>query len=138
LQKKQVLRSIFSFFLLLLFVSKLAYSIIWQVHYELNKSEITARYCENKNRPELHCNGQCYLAKQLQKADLELQAKEQEQQQHLDLGAKIISEEYFISNSSPSLQLSGNSNEPPLQTSFQKAFYSFLFLRNCFHPPCIS
>ena len=133
-----MLRSIFSFLLLLLFVSKLAYSLIWQVHYELNKAEITARYCENKNRPELHCNGQCYLAKQLQKADLELQAKEQEQQQHLDLGAKIISEEYFISNSSLSLQLSGNSNEPPFQTSFQEAFYSFLFLQNCFHPPCIS
>lgn len=133
-----MLRRIFSFLLLLLFVSKLTYSLIWQVHYELNKAEITARYCENKNRPELHCNGQCYLAKQLQKADLELQAKEQEQKQHLDLGAKIISEEYFIPNSYTSVQLSANYTALPLQTSFHEAFYSFLYLQNCFHPPCIA
>ncbi len=133
-----MLRIIFSLLLLLLFVSKLAYSLIWQLHYELNKAEITARYCENKNRPELHCNGQCYLAKQLQKADLELQAKEQEQQQHLDLGAKIISEEYFIPNSSTSMQLSARCTALLPQTSFQEAFYSFLYLPNCFHPPCIT
>jgi len=133
-----VLRRIFSFLLLLLFVSKLAYSLVWQVHYELNKADITARYCENKNRPELHCNGQCYLAKQLKKADAELQSKEQEQQQHLDLGAKIISEEYFLSNSSFFLKIGPNSKEELLKTSFSAPFYSFLYVQNCFHPPCMA
>ena len=39
------------------------------VSYELNKAQITAQYCVNKARPQLHCNGKCHLAKQLRKAD---------------------------------------------------------------------
>ncbi len=39
------------------------------VNYELNKAQITARYCVNKARPLLHCNGQCHLARQLRKAE---------------------------------------------------------------------
>jgi hypothetical protein len=69
-----MLGRLYSFLLIVLLLSKLGYSLTWQVHYELNKAEIAARYCENKNRPELHCNGQCYLAKQLKKADAELQS----------------------------------------------------------------
>ena len=133
-----MLRSIFSFLLLLLFVSKLAYSLIWQVHYELNKAEITARYCENKNRPELHCNGQCYLAKQLKKADLELQAKEQEQQQHLDFGSKILNSDFFISfesNTSYTLFLTQRKKE---KIPTIAANYSFDFSKQLFHPPCIA
>jgi len=38
------------------------------VNYELRKADITARYCVNKARPQLHCNGKCHLAKQLRKA----------------------------------------------------------------------
>ncbi|MEY4803580.1 MAG: hypothetical protein RL331_93 [Bacteroidota bacterium] len=133
-----MLRSLFSLLLVALFISKLVYGLIWQVHYELNKAEITARYCENKNRPELHCNGQCYLAKQLQKADSALQAKEQEQQQHLDLGAKIISEEYFLSNASIHLKIYPISEEQQVKTSFSSPFYSFLYVQNCFHPPCMA
>jgi hypothetical protein len=39
------------------------------VSYQLNKARITARYCVNKARPQLHCNGKCHLAQQLRKAD---------------------------------------------------------------------
>ncbi len=39
------------------------------VNYELNKAQITARYCVNKARPALHCNGQCHLARQLRKTE---------------------------------------------------------------------
>jgi hypothetical protein len=35
------------------------------VDYALNRATITARFCVNKARPALHCNGQCYFAKQL-------------------------------------------------------------------------
>ena len=37
--------------------------------YQLNKVRITERYCVNKARPQLHCNGKCHLAQQLRKAD---------------------------------------------------------------------
>lgn len=38
------------------------------LNYQLNKATITARYCVNKARPQLHCNGKCHLAQQLRKA----------------------------------------------------------------------
>ncbi len=39
--------------------------------YELRKDFIIKNYCINKSRPELHCDGKCYLAKQLEKAEQE-------------------------------------------------------------------
>ncbi|MCF8202285.1 MAG: hypothetical protein K9J18_04275 [Crocinitomicaceae bacterium] len=133
-----MLRSLFSLLLVALFISKLVYGLIWQVHYELNKAEITARYCENKNRPELHCNGQCYLAKQLQKADSALQAKEQEQQNHLDLGAKIISEQFYILNEAQFSVLQAPLVQAQKETLSKAAHYSYNYIQNCFHPPCIA
>ena len=38
-------------------------------YYEINKKEIAAKLCVNKNKPGMHCNGQCYLGKQLKKAE---------------------------------------------------------------------
>jgi hypothetical protein len=39
------------------------------VNYQLQKVRITREYCVNKERPQLHCNGRCYLARQLRRAD---------------------------------------------------------------------
>jgi hypothetical protein len=38
-------------------------------YYQINKKEITEKLCINKNKPLMHCNGQCYLGKQLKKAE---------------------------------------------------------------------
>ena len=43
--------------------------------FELNRKYIAAQFCENKNKPELHCNGKCYLMKKLK------QAKDKEEKQ---------------------------------------------------------
>ena len=39
--------------------------------YALNKEEITARFCENKSRPELRCEVICHLKKQLKQTENE-------------------------------------------------------------------
>ncbi|MBL7902768.1 MAG: hypothetical protein JNK73_12290 [Bacteroidia bacterium] len=39
--------------------------IIVVSNYLLNKQEITLRYCENKAKPALRCQGMCHLKKQL-------------------------------------------------------------------------
>ncbi|MCO4293913.1 hypothetical protein NF867_13695 [Solitalea sp. MAHUQ-68] len=52
--------------------------------YEANKSFISTYLCENKNKPQLHCNGQCYLMKQLKK-----EASEQEQKANNSLREKF-------------------------------------------------
>ena len=38
-------------------------------YYQLNKKMIADKLCINKNKPELHCNGKCYLSKQFKKAE---------------------------------------------------------------------
>lgn len=43
--------------------------------FELNRNYISAKLCVNKNKPELHCNGKCYLMKKLKQA----QEKEEKQ-----------------------------------------------------------
>ena len=34
-------------------------------YYHANKDYITRVLCENRDKPQLHCDGKCYLAKQL-------------------------------------------------------------------------
>lgn len=38
--------------------------VVW-VHYELNKAYIAEKFCENKSKPELHCEGSCHVQKTL-------------------------------------------------------------------------
>ncbi|MGY6647620.1 hypothetical protein [Wenyingzhuangia sp. IMCC45574] len=42
-----------------------AYFIGMVSYYECHINEIVEKYCVNKEVPELKCNGQCHLAKQL-------------------------------------------------------------------------
>ena len=39
------------------------------VNYVANKAEITRKYCENKAKPKMHCDGKCHLKKQLKKEE---------------------------------------------------------------------
>lgn len=39
------------------------------LHFKANQAELTAKYCVNKARPSLHCDGKCYLARQLRRAE---------------------------------------------------------------------
>lgn len=39
------------------------------IYWKANQAYITATLCENKDKPEMNCNGKCYLNKQLKKAD---------------------------------------------------------------------
>jgi hypothetical protein len=39
------------------------------IDYTINKEEITQKYCENKDKPEMECNGCCHLKKELNKVE---------------------------------------------------------------------
>ena len=39
------------------------------VYWKVNQNFIAKTLCENKNKPQMHCNGKCYLYKQLKKAE---------------------------------------------------------------------
>ncbi len=37
--------------------------------FELNQNRIASEWCVNRNRPQLNCNGKCYLKQQLKKTE---------------------------------------------------------------------
>jgi autonomous glycyl radical cofactor GrcA len=39
-------------------------------HWKINQAAITQKYCVNKAKPALKCNGKCHLKKQLQQAEI--------------------------------------------------------------------
>ena len=43
--------------------------LVYYAGYALNKNYIAKVLCENKAKPKLHCNGKCFLAKQLKQAE---------------------------------------------------------------------
>jgi hypothetical protein len=48
--------------------------------FEINQKYIAAELCVNRNRPELHCNGKCYLMRKLKQAEQKEKAHESENQ----------------------------------------------------------
>lgn len=69
------MRTVIIYFLL--FATLLPTVSQWGIiaHYQLNKAYIARVLCQNRDKPQLHCDGQCYLAKQL-KARQDKQDKE--------------------------------------------------------------
>lgn len=60
--------------------------------FQLRQDYIAKYVCENRNRPELHCDGKCYLAKKL-KAARDSEEKEASQQllsQLLEMPAQLM------------------------------------------------
>jgi hypothetical protein len=129
------MRFLFSVLFIAILLSKTAYSVFWQVNFYLNQKEIADKECENKNRPEMHCNGKCFLAKQLKKAEAELESQKEKQEgsfSHL----KVIESPIFISSTAIYFEL--NLDKLVQKKSFFKYKNSYLFEldSNFFHPPC--
>ena len=78
-------KQIGSIFLLLLFCVKAMVVPIVYLDYELRKDYIKKVLCVNKNRPELHCDGKCYLAKRLAAAQ-----KQEESQAEQEFVSKLV------------------------------------------------
>jgi hypothetical protein len=97
------------------------------VDYQLNKEYIAKTLCENKNKPQMHCNGKCQMMKKLQQ-------EEKKDQQNPD--RSNVNKFEFISFSlnkislSPVLKFSTGLNYPGYQEH-----YSSRSLSAPFHPP---
>ncbi|PWS28976.1 hypothetical protein DHW03_03845 [Pedobacter yonginense] len=55
-------------------LSQGAMQLVVYSSYQMNKEYITSVFCINKAHPELHCDGQCFLARKLK--DLESKNKQ--------------------------------------------------------------
>lgn len=97
-----------------------------QISYELNKSYIASKLCVNRNSPEKHCNGKCYLNRQLKKAS-------QQKEQHPD-GISQQSSMVWIEEAPAAIDLFP---DYLIQTLFfrHQVSISVTYLREIDHPP---
>nr|WP_121271171.1 hypothetical protein [Pedobacter schmidteae] len=97
----------------------------WITVYQLNKTYISTQLCENRNKPELHCNGQCFLKKKLAQAEKnEREAAEGLKQTDFPLFITASFQQKFCE--API----GNKGNTPLFNH-----YSFIVSHTIFHPP---
>ncbi|MBL7471539.1 hypothetical protein [Robertkochia sediminum] len=96
------------------------------LYYITATDDFIERLCENKDRPELNCDGKCYLAKMLQEADTEENPLPKE---HFSWPKNILFVA-FENKTQPVLE------EPEiLSYGSYINFYHLLLSKAVFHPP---
>lgn len=95
-----------------------------------NRSEIAMKYCINKNRPSMHCNGHCFLMRELK--------KEQDREKSMNDEFKKL--EFFIANNNfpdfpivPSIEPLMDTNK--LKIPKTEYLYAVLFYGRLLKPP---
>lgn len=63
------MRKAAAIFLFVLFTLPLWVKGVVLLHFMANRAYIVEHFCENKDKPQLHCEGKCYLHKQLKKTE---------------------------------------------------------------------
>lgn len=100
------------------------------VSYQLNRAYIAANLCVNRNKPAMHCNGQCHLRKQLQR---------EEQQEQKNPYAQKESKEVILFCETHHRQLQVPFREiNNTYTSFYLIKPTHHPLNGIFHPPAVS
>ena len=51
--------------------------------FELNENYIVSKLCINRDKPQMHCNGKCYLMRKLKQAEQKEKNKEHENQRSM-------------------------------------------------------
>lgn len=99
------------------------------VEYAVNYDYIIKVLCINKNRPEIHCNGKCYLSKELAKTN---DSESSPFQKIKNSGQKIL-DIYILPETAEIITAEKRSF---FNSNFTyKTDYSFLFLTHIFKPP---
>jgi hypothetical protein len=98
---------------------------ITYIYYNLDTEGFIEALCENKDKPELKCNGKCHLKKITQSTNEE----ENKPKQIIDFNDLVF---YNHKTTSHNLFKSYNKNK----TTFQYLnLYRYSLLETCFHPP---
>lgn len=118
------------FFYCILFTFYMVFRpLIPLVEYAVNYNYIVNTLCVNKSRPEIHCNGKCYLSKELAKSN---DSESSPLQKVKNSGPKIL-DIYILPEIA---EISATEKNPFFNFSFiYETAYSFLFLNAIFKPP---
>nr|WP_295926123.1 hypothetical protein [uncultured Dyadobacter sp.] len=88
-------------------------------YFKLNREYIAKVLCENRNRPQMRCNGKCYLAKKL---------KQQQEKQDKETSEKVrntpVIQLFTPSTNTYSFESAAVSFLEPVRFAHQLLFYS--------------
>lgn len=100
------------------------------VEYAVNYNYIVDTLCINKSKPEVHCNGKCYLSRELAKANDNAESTPFSKVKNS--GQKIL-DIYILPDIT---EVTITEKIPFFNFNFiYKTEYSFLFLKHIFRPP---
>ncbi|QLE01440.1 hypothetical protein HX109_07630 [Galbibacter sp. BG1] len=120
---------IYSIAFTLLYLLAMLKPVLPVFDYVVNHDYIAEYLCINKDRPEMHCDGKCYLMQMLE---------EENQQKKQNLPAIDLREYPIGFVSFLSLENTGYSIIPEKKTTLYFNKYSFLASYKYFHPPSLS
>ncbi|HLP21205.1 MAG TPA: hypothetical protein VK174_12925 [Chitinophagales bacterium] len=87
------MKKLLSVFLSVIILAQVLVNVGITTYYHLNKRYIVQQLCENRSNPQSHCNGHCYLSKQLKKAS---EAEKKQAQNLLKEKEEIIQEQPVV------------------------------------------
>lgn len=95
--------------------------------YYTNKGYVATALCENKDKPQLHCEGKCFLKKELKNAEGESnKSKKGAEQQEIVLALPVLP---------VSLPAAFQPKVEKQEKAFVESHYRHLYLSETFHPP---
>lgn len=97
-------------------------------YYYANKNYVASALCENKDKPQLQCQGKCFLKKQLDRTEKE-DKKEKTALKGAETAVYIPATLFDTAQNSYAI-----TTDYPL---FKLHNYTFLLDRTCFHPPAV-
>lgn len=103
--------------------------LVPMLDYVVNYDYISKVLCINKAKPQLHCNGKCYLGKELAKSSQEDSSTSSKTKNGTQ---KIV--DFYIPIEVSSIQTLGKEFFTQTFPVYKKT-YSYLFLKRLFKPP---
>ncbi|TKC05954.1 hypothetical protein [Pedobacter frigoris] len=100
-------------------------SLLVFLGFEANQNYIAKELCENKDKPEMHCNGKCYLMKKLKQAQDKEQKQERQSQKTQIQDALVVKPLVFKQYAFAEINL-----HVPFSTGMPQSIKNSIF-----HPP---
>ncbi len=96
------------------------------VVYSCNKDAVIEKYCINRNKPAMHCNGKCYLLKKMRQAE--------EKGGSTDENASSF---FFFVFVKPETQIHIHklTRESTKPVRYNQPLHHFIWSEDFFHPP---
>lgn len=124
-----LLKQFVAAFMLLTFMGQTFSNALIVADYYINTASFKVN-CENKDKPQLHCNGQCQMTKQLEKENKKDQANPDRKSENK---AEVLSSKSFYAEID--FKAAINTNQYSFYYNTGKPIHRSLSI---FHPPCVA